>query len=252
MKAFLTKNVFLGLAHQTRNVIAGLTSNRRVSACEGFTLAEVLITLGIIGIVAAMTMPTLITRYQKTVVTTKLKKFYSVMSQAIKLEESRIGDIENWLPSNENDKFEKWFNEHLADQIAVIYKNKINKINSSSYKVGLKDGSGFIAYSNYAANRIHINYCTDLKYCNDMDKYDGRTTFLFSICPKEGFVTSLCNDTIRDKTRQGILESCKYGNQDNLGVSTPDKRHNCTRLIQMDGWEIKDDYPWKQTFLEKK
>ena len=32
----------------------------------GFTLAEVLITLGIIGVVAAMTIPTLIKTYQKT------------------------------------------------------------------------------------------------------------------------------------------------------------------------------------------
>jgi prepilin-type N-terminal cleavage/methylation domain-containing protein len=33
-------------------------------AKRGFTLAEVLITLGIIGIVAAMTIPGLITKYQ--------------------------------------------------------------------------------------------------------------------------------------------------------------------------------------------
>ena len=31
---------------------------------KGFTLAEVLITLGIIGVVAAMTIPTLIANYQ--------------------------------------------------------------------------------------------------------------------------------------------------------------------------------------------
>ncbi len=31
----------------------------------GFTLAEVLLTLGIIGVVAAMTIPMLITNYQK-------------------------------------------------------------------------------------------------------------------------------------------------------------------------------------------
>lgn len=36
----------------------------------GFTLAEVLITLGIIGIVAAMTLPTVITNVQKKVVET--------------------------------------------------------------------------------------------------------------------------------------------------------------------------------------
>lgn len=37
-----------------------------------FTLAEVLITLGIIGIVAAMTIPTLINNYQKKITVTRL------------------------------------------------------------------------------------------------------------------------------------------------------------------------------------
>ena len=32
---------------------------------KGFTLAEVLITLGIIGVVAALTLPSLITNYRK-------------------------------------------------------------------------------------------------------------------------------------------------------------------------------------------
>ncbi len=48
-----------------------------------FTLAEVLITLGIIGVVAAMTIPTLISNHNKRVVETRLKKFYSSMNQAI-------------------------------------------------------------------------------------------------------------------------------------------------------------------------
>ncbi len=38
---------------------------------KGFTLAEVLITLGIIGVVAAITIPSLITNYQKTVTSFK-------------------------------------------------------------------------------------------------------------------------------------------------------------------------------------
>lgn len=40
----------------------------------GFTLAEVLITLGIIGIVAQMTIPVLMSNTQKQVVTTQYKK----------------------------------------------------------------------------------------------------------------------------------------------------------------------------------
>ena len=49
----------------------------------GFTLAEVLITLGIIGIVAAMTMPTLINATNGVQYKTAFKKALSVMSQAI-------------------------------------------------------------------------------------------------------------------------------------------------------------------------
>ncbi len=49
----------------------------------GFTLAEVLITLGIIGVVAAMTMPTLITKHQKQVYANQLKTNVSIISQAI-------------------------------------------------------------------------------------------------------------------------------------------------------------------------
>ena len=48
---------------------------------KAFTLAEVLITLGVIGIVAALTMPALIVNYQKKVLETRIKKFYSVLNQ---------------------------------------------------------------------------------------------------------------------------------------------------------------------------
>lgn len=51
---------------------------------KAFTLAEVLITLGIIGVVVAMTMPTLIQNQQKRSLEVATQKFYSMMSQAVK------------------------------------------------------------------------------------------------------------------------------------------------------------------------
>lgn len=48
----------------------------------GFTLAEVLITLGIIGVVAAITIPTLNNQIQNMQLKTALKKTYSSLSQA--------------------------------------------------------------------------------------------------------------------------------------------------------------------------
>lgn len=50
-----------------------------------FTLSEVLITLVIIGVVAALTLPTLVSIYQKTQYVTALKKVYTEVSQVFKL-----------------------------------------------------------------------------------------------------------------------------------------------------------------------
>ena len=70
-----------------------LKENRKQKA---FTLAEVLITLGIIGVVASLTIPTLIKNYQKTQTVTQLKKVYSELSQAIKMAEVDNGNVSNW------------------------------------------------------------------------------------------------------------------------------------------------------------
>ena len=51
---------------------------------KAFTLSEVLITIGIIGIVAAMTIPTLISNYQKHIVETNLQETYSIIQQVMK------------------------------------------------------------------------------------------------------------------------------------------------------------------------
>ncbi len=63
----------------------------------GFTLAEVLITLGIIGVVAAMTMPTLIQNQQKRSLEVATKKFYSMMSQAVRqyMADEGVDDLRN-------------------------------------------------------------------------------------------------------------------------------------------------------------
>ncbi len=63
----------------------------------GFTLAEVLITLGIIGVVAAMTMPTLINSTQGAQYKAAFKKALSALSQAVTLnvalDEVDFGDL---------------------------------------------------------------------------------------------------------------------------------------------------------------
>ena len=58
----------------------------------GFTLAEVLITLGIIGIVASMTMPAIVANYRSSVLESQFKKSYSILSQALIRTKEELGE----------------------------------------------------------------------------------------------------------------------------------------------------------------
>ena len=70
---------------------AEYTASRTKVSRSAFTLAEVLITLGIIGIVVALTMPALIANYQKMVLKNQFKHAYSLVSQAIRQVEANNG-----------------------------------------------------------------------------------------------------------------------------------------------------------------
>ena len=63
---------------------------------KAFTLAEVLITLTIIGVIAALTIPNLMKNYQNHANYVALKKSYSVLQNAVKLAERENGTAEDW------------------------------------------------------------------------------------------------------------------------------------------------------------
>ncbi len=87
----VSKTTLLRTVHNPRHVAR--QHNRRRAA---FTLAEVLITLGIIGVVAAMTMPSLIQKYQERETVVKLKKFYSTLSQSYLFAVQKYGTPSEW------------------------------------------------------------------------------------------------------------------------------------------------------------
>ena len=64
---------------------------------RAFTLAEVLVTLSIIGIVSAMTIPTLHQRQTEKVSVNKVKKFYSTLNQSFQKAIVENGESDNWL-----------------------------------------------------------------------------------------------------------------------------------------------------------
>ena len=71
------------------------SKRKKVTAAKAaFTLAEVLITLAIIGVVAALTIPTLLNNYNDKVLETRYKKAVNIMTNGFKLMMSneRFGD----------------------------------------------------------------------------------------------------------------------------------------------------------------
>lgn len=82
----------------------------------GFTLAEVLITLGIIGVVAAITLPTIINKAQNMILKNEFKKAYSTFYNAMKLVQVQNGapmacwywDTNPYVAAGNGAKCNKW------------------------------------------------------------------------------------------------------------------------------------------------
>src|SRR5574344_1973996 len=80
-----------------------LSKGKPVSKFLAFTLAEVLITLGIIGVVAALTIPTLMQKTQERESISKLKKVFSVLQNAYSRAINDEGEISDWGTISDDD-----------------------------------------------------------------------------------------------------------------------------------------------------
>ena len=242
----------------------GMTKTPRhpelVSGSFGFTLAEVLITLGIIGVVAAMTLPMLIQNYQKRITSSRLEATYSIVKQAVRMSEAQNGEISEWnFDSLKEDGStsvkltQKFVKQYIEPYLKTVHRDELayssapyeynyyslnGKLISSShthYSLALNNGVYLHFNANYGDNnnnnnielRIDIN---GRKRPNTV----GIDTFFMHIYPEVKFFRE-------GENRNYLLERCK----------TPETGGNisyqnaCGALIQADGWEIKDDYPWK-------
>ena len=84
---------------------------------KAFTLAEVLITLGIIGVVAALTIPTLVNNYRKKQFETGLKKEYSVLLQALDMYKQ---DNETPLKKEDTDQSHGEFKNKIKPYLKIL------------------------------------------------------------------------------------------------------------------------------------
>lgn len=83
-----------------------------------FTLAEILITLGIIGVVAAITIPTLISNYKKKQLETQIKTTYATIQQTLRFAEDE--NISYSTVADGSSRYLKeWYDDFLAKHMKI-------------------------------------------------------------------------------------------------------------------------------------
>ena len=107
----------------------------------GFTLAEVLITLGIIGVIAAITIPALISTYRKKQLEAQIKTTYTTIQQIIKFAEAE-GASYNMVKINDDKSLKEFFDNYIArhTKFEQIF---INKIPNTLYRVHYASGNQY-------------------------------------------------------------------------------------------------------------
>lgn len=217
---------------------------------KAFTLAEVLITLGIIGIVAAITIPTLVKNYEKKVAVTKLKKVYIILNEAVKLSEIENGEVASWDYNTTGDVF---FETYLAKHVKYLKKefntHQYKYLNGDTAQDFLKSGN---AYAFILADGVNIliqshymtpNYKVIAVDINGYHKPNqcGKDVFLFVIgnphSGQYGKVLPYRYTIDRDVLLNDIQ-------RDYCNVNSPVSGFACATVIMKDNWQIKEDYPW--------
>jgi len=222
--------------------------------CAAFTLAEVLITLAIIGVVATMTIPTLVQGYKKKVVETRLLSAYSRINQAIRLSEIDNGPISTWKSFGHStsstatyDDAKSWFDLYLAPYLKY---QKVEKYkDNEDVVVYFIDGSAmrlryyvYDAYvypeaknvSNGLNGRSAFMFQFGLKFDSNLDP----SNINFKYFPKRGFEPYTF-------AWDGTLDGAKYSTVESFYGCYEEYAALCTKLIQVNGWKIPEDYPYK-------
>jgi prepilin-type N-terminal cleavage/methylation domain-containing protein len=252
-----------------RNVTWGGVNPARRNA---FTLAEVLITLGIIGVVSALTLPSVITNYKKQQTVNQLKATYSIISQAVKASEVDNGTLDTWdIPDVAQNSFgvstydsgKEFSEKYLLPYLKIVRTCKYRTTEcfpDSAYYLDGKSDSYFRGNSNATYNFVLSNGTVvgvwprgkvaeiyiDINGKKNPNKL-GIDEFVlvlvkseisstnFGINNKAGlyfYGSGLNRNVLKTST---CCQCAKSGTQSGL---------HCGALIMLDGWKIADDYPW--------
>lgn len=220
---------------------------------KGFTLAEVLITLGIIGVVAAMTLPALINNYKKQQTVNQLKKAYSEISQVFQRAEADHETMDTWNFSGYQAGYtrasyfaENYFLPYIKNikicspATANCFTPTASTTNNFNNSVAAITPSGYSFLMWLDKNNMGGWIYVDINGPNQRPNEENKDIFRIKFVFKDGNVSINNNSTkkgvwfhgmqyIPEKTREELIEN-----------------NYCGALIMLDGWQISRDNPcWK-------
>ena len=171
-----------------------------------FTLAEVLITLGIIGVVAALTLPTVIKHYKAKVLETAFKKSVTNLYQAYDLTRQQLGTDEIYsyytIYSSQTNSYPniQEFQTAFENNLKVIKNStnwwdfypiyNYNKTKLTTENIGmdypnatkiLADGSSYNMHVNFDGNQIAVHIYIDTNGPYKGPNQYGHDIFKFQI-----------------------------------------------------------------------
>ena len=215
----------------------------------GFTLAETLIVIGIIGVVAALTLPNLNHATGDKEKVTKVKKIYAALTEAFDRAQAIYGDVDTWYSHYDTDELNKVVAERVTEFMKVskvcgfepgcfstaplldidgsVYtENYLEDLDSDTYMLILADGMsiGFNDFHSWSARII-----VDIDGPNKGKNQIGNDLFSFVTCPDKDCagtheVYTSDSDTgfkaFKVKHPDVGQVSTKYGDSSTLGCTT--------------------------------
>lgn len=221
--------------------------------------------MGIIGIVAALTMPALIANHQKMQMLSQLKKTYSVIANAISMSVSENGDVETWVLDSANDinAASDFAEKYLIPYLQVVKNCGINTSGECSYSLTAMNGTDV---TNRVKNfsRFFLNDGTMVFVSTKVDSATATFPMIVSISVdinghkkpnksgRDYFEFAVALDTTDDMYRPvGRLNASGQSHSREEIISPAlascersSYGYYCAALIMKDGWQITDDYPW--------
>lgn len=225
---------------------------------KAFTLAEVLITLGILGVVIAMTLPALITNYQKKQFSAQLKKAYSTFSQALMLSQEFNGPSNTWWtlePSSTYEENLKYFELYWKPYLKII--QMCEKMSDCGYKINNYASVSDLKNYRYYGQRDNVpafiygdgTYAFIRPYNLNSTVDNPQKLQLLQIDlngPKNPNILGIDVFQFEINISKGIITG--YSNPDRCTVSeiknSTENARACGAKVMSDGWEFAADYPW--------